>query len=69
MLGARSDRAWVDRVLQPESGERGELSAEGVASCVFTRQQLESVTRSDYQMLILKTSLISKNGCAARGWT
>lgn len=39
MLGARSDRAWIDRVLQPESGDRGELSAEGVASCVFTRQQ------------------------------
>lgn len=38
MLGARSDRAWVDRALQPESGERGELSARAVASCVFTRQ-------------------------------
>lgn len=27
MLGARSDRAWADTVLQPESGDKGELSA------------------------------------------
>lgn len=73
-LGAGSDRAWVDRVLQPESGARAELPVEGIASSVFTRQGSESIidvitrrgTRGETEDFF---KLISKNGCDASGWT